>query len=138
MILYVEQSDDDTFCFARCLQRLTPKVECRHVTSLHDAKCYLKGDGIYADRHEYLFPDLVLATFTLCDGTGLDLARWAKSQAAFAALPFCLFTDDVPPQQRTELCDPLPKGAHVFEKPSCLNDWPAVLKQILAHHPHLN
>jgi|SRR5678815_1811957 len=133
MILYVDRSDDDAFLFGRALKKVAPEIEWRHVSSIHDAKCYLKGQGIYADRTKYPFPDLLLTDFKFLNGEAPEFLRWAHAQRESAKLPFCLFTD-LPPHLRGDLPAFHPPGICLLEKPPMLADWPSVLKEILECH----
>ena len=134
MILYVEHSSDDAFFFARSLKRLAPKMQFRHVNTIHDAKCYLKGEGTYQDRNEYPFPDLVIADSKLSDGPATELLLWTKSRPEFAALTFCLFTD-LPPHLRGRVLESLADKICLLDKPSHLADWNPVIQRILDCHP---
>ena len=134
MILYIEKSTDDLFFFVRSLRKVAPNMEWRHVSTVRDAKSYIKGEGIYADRTKYPFPDLLLTDFKLLNGTGPEFLKWAESQHETAHLPFCLF-NDLPVHLRGDLPASNPAGICLVEKPAHLDDWPSVLKQILEAHP---
>ena len=49
------------------------------VQKVHDAICYLKGEGIYSDREKYPFPTLMLLDLHLPDGSGFDVLRWVQT-----------------------------------------------------------
>ena len=128
IILYVEDNADDVLFFTRSLKKIHPAGQCRVVTSFHDSKCYLVGEGTYKDRKQYPFPTLVIATAKLPEGKGLDVLRWAHSRPELSRLPFCIF-DDMPEHLREPLPDPTRQ--RYFEKPSSLREWPLILQQIL-------
>jgi hypothetical protein len=125
-ILYVEENDDDLFFFGRSLKQVTPTTEWRHVATVHAAKCYLEGEGIYENRTEYPFPDAALIDSKFSDGTGTEFVEWATARHEFARLSLALFTD-LPPDLR----EPLPDGAHYVQKPSRLGGWPRLIQQML-------
>src|SRR5688500_14830474 len=56
----------------------------REVHSVEDAICYLKGEGIYADRKLYPFPTLSLIDLHLNGASGFDVLRWIQRNHAAA------------------------------------------------------
>ncbi len=53
---------------------------------LDEAICYLNGTGVYASRHHYPFPTLVLLGLKAHTGIGLKLLAWIRSQPQFDKL----------------------------------------------------
>ena len=127
-ILYVEQSDDDVLFFARSMKEIAPGVAWQFVVDIQEAKCYLKGQGIYEERNRYPFPTLVIATSKLRDGKAVELLRWAHARPELSLMPFCVF-DGMPEHLREPLPDPTLH--RYFEKPARLREWPVILQQIL-------
>src|SRR5262245_26588250 len=61
VILCVDENYDDSFLFGRALRQVAPTFEWRHVTTLHDARCYLTGEEPYENRNLYPLPVFVIA-----------------------------------------------------------------------------
>ena len=123
VILYVDGNSDDAFFFGRSLKQVLPEAEWRHVATVHEAKCYLKGKGSYQDRRRYPFPQMVLADSKLPDGTAADFHSWIRSQSELASLRVCVFADPG--------YDAASHGSCVFDKPGQLREWPQVISQMI-------
>lgn len=52
------------------------------VGTIEAAKCYLKGEGPFADRRANPFPTLLLLDVHLPDGLGFDLLHWLNAHVA--------------------------------------------------------
>ena len=84
-VLLVEDSDDDAFFFTRAArERATVKVF--RVAHGNEAKLYLLGEGIYADRTLYPFPDAIVSDLKMPFCSGTELVSWLRNQPAFAKL----------------------------------------------------
>ena len=77
-VLVVEDNDNDAELLRLLFRRSRILNPLEVVATVHDAMCYLKGEGEYADRARYPFPALVLVDSHLTDGSGFDLLRWLQ------------------------------------------------------------
>ncbi len=50
VVLYVDDSKDDAFFFGRALKKVSPALEWRHVFDTQEAKCYLRGEGLFSSK----------------------------------------------------------------------------------------
>jgi len=130
IVLYVDDSKDDAFFFGRALGKISPQAEWRHVSDTEQAKCYLRGEGPFATREIYPFPELLVSDAKMADGTGVELLKWIRVQPDFKALPFCLFTQ-LEQNVRRELGDNLAADVCLFSKPSHPADWPTAVAEML-------
>jgi two-component system response regulator len=48
---------------------------------------YLSGDGRYADRQTFPFPDLILLDLKMPGKDGFDVLEWMRKQKRFEKLP---------------------------------------------------
>src|SRR4051794_6700956 len=77
--LIVENDQNDAFLIRRALasSRCGHASLCRNPS---EAKAYLKGAGMYADRSKYPFPDVILTDLRMDDETGVELVEWVRQQ----------------------------------------------------------
>ena len=91
---------------------------------------YLSGQGAYADRERYPWPDLLLLDLNmpLCDGLGV--LRWMKQQSLATTPRVIVFSSSSVHADR-ELA--LALGADDYQvKPSDFAQYVAIIKQIAA------
>ena len=74
-ILVVDDSEDDLQLLNLMFRHSRILNPLQKVHGVNDALCYLKGEGIYADRKAYPFPALLLLDLHLRDGSGFDVLR---------------------------------------------------------------
>jgi len=91
-ILLLENEEADVFLFRRILTSLDFSGLVRVVSSVHEARQYMLGEGRFRDRRYYPLPDLIVADFNLGGATGLDFFRWLRDAKAFAHIPVAVFT----------------------------------------------
>jgi response regulator RpfG family c-di-GMP phosphodiesterase len=137
IVLYVDDSKDDAFWFGRALRKVSAPTEWRHVFGTHEAKCYLRGEGMFSQREAFPFPELVISDAKMTDGTGVELLQWIRSQPEFKSLPFCLFSE-VEENIRRQLGNELAATVCLFSKPAHPVDWPPIVKQMLEWHSKSN
>jgi CheY-like chemotaxis protein len=53
---------------------------------------YLNGDGIYADRVKYPFPEVLLVDLKMPRMTGLELLKWINEHPEFRVIPTIVMT----------------------------------------------
>ena len=77
--LIVENDPNDAFLIHRALTkaRCGASFVCRNPS---EAKSYLRGAGMYADRKQFPFPDIVLTDLRMGAETGIELVAWIRNQ----------------------------------------------------------
>ncbi len=60
--------------------------------NVSEAKAYLKGAGLYADRSKYPMPSSILSSYRIDGDSGVDLLAWVKGEKALRQIPFVLLT----------------------------------------------
>ncbi len=92
VILYVE---DDTF-YAEIMHFALKeggfKHRLIHLASALEAREYLTGTGLFADREQYPMPALVLADLKMPKMTGLELLQWVRNDSLHRTIPFVILT----------------------------------------------
>ena len=129
-LVVAEDSESDFLLLEIALQE-TPEVQLIH-RSRHGGEMieYLSGQGAYADRERYPWPDLLLLDLNmpLCDGLGV--LRWMKQQSLATTPRVIVFSSSSVHADR-ELA--LALGADDYQvKPSDYAQYVAIIKQIAA------
>jgi DNA-binding NtrC family response regulator len=115
MLLVIEDDPNDAFLIQQAFVPIAAKCVvhvCRNVT---EAKCYLEGIGIYADRTRYPFPNAVVSDFRIGPETGVEFFRWLRSRQEFANVSAVLMSGSSPERTLKEASDI--GGVTVIEKP---------------------
>lgn len=130
--LVVENDPDDAFLIRRALTAAGcgSSFLCRNPS---EAKAYLKGAGMYADREKYPCPDLVLTDLRMDGESGIDFVQWLRNQEPpLRDKIILILTGSATPMQ----FDAAQKvGAQaVHRKPTRLEDLQALLTAIAAEY----
>jgi CheY-like chemotaxis protein len=62
---------------------------CRN---LSEAKAYLRGSGMYADRAKYPFPNAVICDLNLQGESGMEFVAWLDNSPTFKKMPVIILT----------------------------------------------
>jgi DNA-binding response OmpR family regulator len=68
---------------------------CRNTS---EARAYLLGAGMYADRERFPFPEVFVTDLRLGDESGVEFLAWLRSQDAFKSLPVIVVSGTATPQ----------------------------------------
>jgi CheY-like chemotaxis protein len=60
--------------------------------NVSEAKAYLVGAGIYADRKKFRLPSTILSSYQVDGDSGVDLLAWVKMDPQLRRIPFVLLT----------------------------------------------
>jgi len=93
--LIVEDSEEDAFFIRRAFSgsECRPFV-CRNTS---EARAYLLGSGMYADRNKFPFPEIVVSDIRLGDDNGIRFFEWLRSMTEFDHLPVVILTASITP-----------------------------------------
>jgi len=83
-VLVVDDREDDIELLRRMFKRSRILNPLQKVHTVEETICYLKGQGIYADRKTFPFPTLILIDLHLSDGSGFDVLRWIQKHPSVA------------------------------------------------------
>ena len=72
---------------------------------------YLNGDGKYANRQEFPFPDLLLLDLKMPGRDGFDVLRWLQTQS-FPKLVVMVLSGS---ERREDMSRALELGAHFYQ-----------------------
>ncbi|MFQ4146096.1 response regulator [Chlorogloeopsis sp. ULAP02] len=135
-MLLAEDSTSDLMLVQRTLSRLDSPVALYVVRNGEEAIAYLQGEGEYANRQRYPFPDLVMTNMKMPRITGMELLAWIRQQPELQPLPVVVMSSSNDPdefERATEL--------HVnsyFVKPLRLEDLVETVRSIVALLPSLD
>lgn len=116
LILHVEDDDNDALLFQKACERAGLPAQVCRVDNADEAKAYLTGGGVYADRSRYPFPHIVVLDLKMPRVDGFELLKWMRHTEPFAELPVLIFTASMSREDKSRA---MAEGASsYFVKPS--------------------
>jgi CheY-like chemotaxis protein len=100
-ILYVDDNADELLLFEAACRMGRVAFALQTVEGSAAGLAYLAGEGPYADRQRYPFPDAVLLDIKMAGVNGFDMLHRLRADPAHAGLPVVLFTSSVLPADAT-------------------------------------
>ena len=94
-ILLVEDDPNDVVLVRKAVQKTLLGIPLAVVSNGQEAVHYLKGDGPYANRDMYPFPDILLLDLKMPLMNGFELLRWIRRQPRLKRLPVIVLTGSV-------------------------------------------
>jgi CheY-like chemotaxis protein len=83
--LVLEDDADDALLIRRAFTNAACRVfVCRNTS---EARAYLVGAGMYADRDRFPFPQIFVTDLRLGDESGVQFLRWLRGKEELKALP---------------------------------------------------
>ena len=111
LVLAVEDSSDDYLLIKRGFRKMERIRLVGQATDGEEAMAYLKGDGKYANRKEFPFPDLLLLDLKMPGVDGFDVLRWLQTQS-FPKLVVIVLSGS---EAREDMSRALELGAHFYQ-----------------------
>ncbi|MDB6026883.1 MAG: response regulator with CheY-like receiver domain and winged-helix DNA-binding domain [Verrucomicrobiales bacterium] len=85
-ILLADDEDNDALLLKRAFKKAAIAVQLMRVKDGEEAMDYLEGKGLYADRTQFPFPDLLLLDIKMPKRSGLEVLKWVREQERFKRL----------------------------------------------------
>jgi CheY-like chemotaxis protein len=92
LVLLLEDSEDDIELIKKSFERVGFGYPLAVMRSTDQAKKYLKGEMLYADRSRFPFPALILLDLKMPGEDGFDFLGWLRAQPEFRNLPVVALT----------------------------------------------
>jgi CheY-like chemotaxis protein len=130
-VLHVEDQKSDRLLIALAFKRNGLMVNLHGAEDGEKALEYLEGLGIYANREEHPFPDLVLLDLKLPRKCGLEVLAWIRSQPNLGNLPVIILSSS---DQKVDREQARVAGATgYFCKPVSLTPLKEIIKEIYSN-----
>ncbi|KAF3890605.1 MULTISPECIES: response regulator [Nostocales] len=137
IVLVVEDSPDDLLFIQRAAVRTNLQMILKNVTNGNEAVSYLLGEGSYANREIYPFPNIILTDTRMPRMGGLELVTWIREQNDFKDLPIVVMSSSTD----TDNADRFTAvGINLyFVKPMSVRGFEEILREVvslLSQNPH--
>ncbi len=90
--LLVENDPQEAAVLSRAFEAIPDCGTVAVARNISEAKAYLKGAGVYADRRKYKLPCTILSSFRVDGDSGVELLAWVRTEASLQKIPFVLLT----------------------------------------------
>ena len=125
-ILLAEDNEDDAIFLERVFRKLGPSEPVRIVRDGAEAIDYLKGEGNYADRREFPFPNLLFTDLKMPRVSGFQVLEWLRNHSECRTMPVIVFSSSADPD---DVARAYQLGANAyFVKPGQLGEMEELLK----------
>jgi CheY-like chemotaxis protein len=98
-VLVVEDDEDDFFLTQRVLRKFSTGP-IRHVESGRAAIDYLAGNGPFADRERFPFPQVMFLDLKMAQVTGHEVLQWVRENLGTRAPKIFVLTGSDEPRDR--------------------------------------
>ncbi len=128
IILIADDDDNDVLLLRLALQSAGIENETRVVSDGEEAICYLKGEGLYANRLQNPFPILMFLNLQMPRRNGGEVLAWLGAQPSLPLLKLAVLTGTLDPKQKTQA---VYLGARLFlNKPPRIDDLLKLLEDL--------
>ena len=111
LILHVEDDENDAILFRKACERAGLPAQTFRVDAADQARSYLLGEGIYADRILYPLPHIIVLDLKMPRMDGFEFLKWLRHEEKFAAIPVLVFTASISREDKSRA---LAEGASSF------------------------
>ena len=111
LVLAAEDSSDDYLLIEQGFGKMERIRLVGRVADGSEAIAYLKGDGLYADRLKFPFPDLLLLDLKMQGVDGSEVLRWLQTQS-FPKLVVIVLSGS---ERREDMTQALQLGADFYQ-----------------------
>ena len=124
----VEDDPNDALLVRKAAQKTLSGIPLLVVSNGQEAIQYLKGEGVYADRARFPFPDIVLLDLKMPVMNGFEVLRWVRSQPKLKRLPVIILTGSV---HENDTKTAYEEGANSYlVKPGSFNDLVETMRNV--------
>ena len=127
--LVIEDNADDALLIKRAFKS-THSCHAFICRNLSEAKAYLTGAGMYADRELYPLPNAVISDMHLGLESAVDFLQWSKTNPEFKSLPVFILTGTASTRE-ADLAKQL-GAVQIFRKPPKYEDLRTMIQDLAA------
>src|SRR5215469_7150615 len=128
-ILLVEDEENDATLLKLAFKKNNISNPVQWVQDGLDAIAYLNGEGAYADRTQYPFPEVLILDLKMPRMNGLEFLAWIREHPEFRVIPTIIMTSS---RQDPDIEKAYNLGANTYMiKPSSFEELARLVK--LAH-----
>src|SRR5215469_16308856 len=91
-ILLVEDEENDATLVKMAFNRNNLQNPVQWVQDGLEAIAYLNGEGVYADRAKYPFPEVLILDLKMPRMSGLELLSWIREHPEYRVIPRIIMT----------------------------------------------
>ncbi len=138
-ILLAEDDNNDATLFQHAVEETAEESRIRirvcHVRDGAEAIAYLAGQGDFADRRKYPFPDLIVLDLKMPRESGLDVLRWLKTHEEYWQMPKILLSGSA---EERDVREAYRLGANTyFQKPPTLTEYRELVHHLVHYWAHM-
>jgi CheY-like chemotaxis protein len=127
-VLLAEDDPNDRRLFQLALRRNKKPIQVHEVADGMEVIQYLKGEGKFAERNKFPFPNLLILDLKMPRMTGLEVLHWLRHKPEFARLCTVMLSGS---GLDADVAEAYRLGANsYFEKPNDFNHFIKVLDVI--------
>jgi CheY-like chemotaxis protein len=93
--LAIENDPDEAYLLARAFDKLHDVARVYICRNAGEARAYLTGAGMYADRDKYALPEILLSDLDVPMENGLDVLKWIREEPSFKNLPIVVLAGEL-------------------------------------------
>jgi CheY-like chemotaxis protein len=125
-ILVVEDEESDALLLKRAFKRNNILNPVQWVKDGLEAIAYLNGQGVYADRALYPFPEVMILDIKMPRMDGLELLAWIRDHPDFRVIPTIIMSSS---RQDHDITRAYELGANTYQiKPSSFDELTKLVK----------
>jgi CheY-like chemotaxis protein len=127
-ILIAEDDENDRFLLGRAIAKTGVQHQIHMVSDGREAIAYLRGDGVYADRRAYPFPNVLILDLKMPICSGFDVLEWLLAHEDCSVIPTLVLSSSAEPQD-VKRCYTLLANAY-FTKPPTIEESTRLMARI--------
>ncbi len=129
-LLLADDDDEDALLLQRALKKMPYQIPNRRVRDGEELIAYLRGEGQYANREEFPFPNTLLIDLKMPRKGGFEVLEWLKAHPKCCVIPTIIWSSSQLPadvQRAYEM------GANAYlVKPGSFDELRDMLEKMLA------